>query len=223
MFEEFGVFVIYVLFVGFMVIFVIFRYEYVIVFLKEKLEVDVFCVGIILIIFVILLFFLVVGICFGKDIVCIFGESNVVVWIYFVLFLVFFLGVYNVFNYCFLWFKYYKVSVVGKVVMLGSNVISNVLLGELGFIKFGLIFGNFLLYLIFIVYLFKKNKCEFVNLDKLNCSRVYEMLRRYSLFFFENFFLVVVNGMYNNGKVFLILLFVFFSFIGYLSLVLRVL
>lgn len=221
--EEFGVFAIYVALVGFLAIFVTLRYEYAIVLPKEKSEVDSLCVGIMLIISAISLIFLAVCICFGKDIANVLGSSGTVEWIYFVPFSVFFLGIYNALNYRLLWLKNYKSSAAGKVVMSGTNAIGNVSLGALGFTKFGLILGNSASYLISTTYLLKKNKREPLNLGQVNKKTVYAVLRRYRSFPFENLPSAVVNGMYNNGKVILVSLFVSSSFIGYLSLVLRVL
>jgi len=221
--EEFGIFAIYVSLAGFLAIFVTLRYEYAVVLPKKKSEVDALCVGIVLIISVISLFFLALAIFFGNQIAFALGSSETIAWIYFVPISVFFLGIYNALNYRLLWLKNYKSSAAGKVVMSGSNAMGNVSLGVLGFTKFGLILGNSASYLLSTAYLLNKNKHEPVNLGQVNRGKVYEVLRRYKSFPLENLPSAVVNGMYNNGKILLISLFVSSTFIGYLSLVLRVL
>jgi len=221
--EEFGVFAIYVSFTGFLAIFVTLRYEHAIVLPKKKSEVDSLCIGLMLIISAISLFFLAVSICFGNDIASALGSREATSWVYFVPFSVFLLGTYNALNYRLLWLKNYKSSAAGKVMMSGSNAAGNVSLGVLGWTKFGLILGNCVSYLISAAYLLKKNKQRPVNLKRLSLEQIYEVLGRYKSFPLQNLPSAIVNGTYNNGKIILISLFVSSAIVGYLSLVLRVL
>ncbi|MEQ3621954.1 MAG: lipopolysaccharide biosynthesis protein [Marinobacter sp.] len=221
--EEFGIFAIYVSFAGFLAIFATLRYEYAIVLPKKKSEVDSLCIGTILIISTISLLLLLVIIFFGKEIASALGSSEMIAWIYLVPLSVFFLGIYNALNYRLLWLRHYKFSASGKVVMSGSNALSNLSMGSLGLTKLGLILGNFASYLISAAYVFKKNKNAPIDLREVNSTSIYAVLKKYKSFPFENLPSAVINGLYNNGKLILISLFVSSSFVGYLSLVLRVL
>src|SRR5690606_2683991 len=123
---------------------------------------------------------------FGQEIALALGSSEIVAWVYFVPFSVFFLGLYNALNYRLLWLRNYKASASGKVVMSGSNAFSNVSLGALGFTKFGLIFGNIASYLVSTTYLMKENRNAFVDFRKTKKAKVYALLKRYKSFPLEN-------------------------------------
>ena len=154
--EDFGIFALYISVALLFATMATGRYELAIMLPKKESDaVHILFLSLLITVFITLLTLCIVFF-FNQQLTDILGNQEISLWLYFIPFTVFFMGLYQSLNYWSNRNKGYKELAISRVVQSSATGISNLGMGGLNFGASGLIVGNIIGQFLSTLYLFKK-------------------------------------------------------------------
>lgn len=154
--EDFGIFALYISVALLFATMATGRYELAIMLPKKEGDaVHILFLSLLITVFITLLTLCIVFF-FNQQLTDILGNQEISLWLYFIPFTVFFMGLYQSLNYWSNRNKGYKELAISRVVQSSATGISNLGMGGLNFGASGLIVGNIIGQFLSTLYLFKK-------------------------------------------------------------------
>lgn len=142
--EDFGVFALFIAIISILGIIISARYDFAIILPKKDKDALHLLILSVLINFVLCLIFLIIVIIFNEKITLFLANPEISIWLYFVPFSLFTIGIYQSLSFWANRKKYYKELSISRVSQSSSSSVSNLAIGLIGFNNIGLIVGQIL-------------------------------------------------------------------------------
>ena len=181
--EDFGLFSLYLAIFSILCVFATGKYELAIILPKKNSDAMNIVALSIMISTLISLLLLIIILLFNREITNLIGSPEISKWLYFIPFSVFFVGVYQSFNYWSNRNKNYSLISKSIIFQSASNSTGNLSFGLSGFSSFGLIITNFITSIISAFYLITKNKEDILQYKKdIKIVKIISLLKKYKKF-----------------------------------------
>jgi len=181
--EDFGVFALFIAIISILGIIISARYDFAIILPKKDKDALHLLILSVLINFVLCLIFLIIVIIFNEKITLFLANPEISIWLYFVPFSLFTIGIYQSLSFWANRKKYYKELSISRVSQSSSSSVSNLAIGLIGFNNIGLIVGQILGQTIATLILIKLTWSEIrTKLIFFKKIKLFAIAKRYSKF-----------------------------------------
>ena len=181
--EDVGLFALYIAIISILGIIISARYDFAIILPKKDKDALHLLILSVLINFVLCLIFLIIVIIFNEKITLFLANPEISIWLYFVPFSLFTIGIYQSLSFWANRKKYYKELSISRVSQSSSSSVSNLAIGLIGFNNIGLIVGQILGQTIATLILIKLTWSEIrTKLIFFKKIKLFAIAKRYSKF-----------------------------------------